>query len=140
MAGRGPAATPTAILKLRNSPDVSRRKEEPVPNPVIPPCPDWMPEDGRKEWDRITVLLAKFGCMTEWDASQMAAYCQAWAEFAEATKDTDGSWQHRDSVARRLMIAASKFGMSPADRVRVRAEKVKPKADGKARFFGSGGA
>ena len=138
MAGRGPAPTPTKILKMRGSWRADTRPYEPQPEPGVPTCPDWMPDEGKREWRRVCGELAGLGLLTKLDRATLAVLCQAWADFRAAVEGD--SFKDRDIAAKRLLAAADRFGLSPAMRSRVQATKPAGNQEGpKAAYFKKGG-
>ena len=135
MAGRGPAPTPTAILKARGSWLAKTRPDEPKPERSLPTCPSWLPKEAKTEWNRIVPELDKLGLLTAIDRAALAAYCQAWSDFREAVEGD--SLRDRDTAAKRLINAAAQFGLSPAARARVQAApKDKNAKEGIKKYFG----
>ena len=82
MGRRGPAATPTPILKLRGSWLARERAEEPFSEESAPVCPPWLNAEGKKTWDRLVLALAPV--LREVDSDLLARYCDASARFIEA--------------------------------------------------------
>jgi len=85
MAGRKPK--PTAIHKLNGNP--GRRKlndKEPTPEIVVPEIPEYLTDEAKKEWKRITPELERLGLISEIDRAGLAAYCQAYGRWVEAEK------------------------------------------------------
>jgi P27 family predicted phage terminase small subunit len=68
----------TPALKLRR--DASESEE------VIPTCPAILTGEGRREWHRIVAALARLGTLETVDRSVLTVYCQAWADFHEASR------------------------------------------------------
>lgn len=96
----------------------------------------------RKEWERITVELARYGLISEVDRAAMAFYCVNWARHCEAedmiakaaaasgssglfVKTPNGypvqsPWLAVSNKAMELCrIFLAEFGMTPAARTRV---------------------
>ena len=136
MRGRRPK--PTRIKALTGNP--GRRPlnvDEPRPEPKIPDCPAELGPVARQEWTRLTVELGKLRLLTELDRAALAAYCGAYALWAEAieaiqkygtmVKSPSGYPQQSPyvAVANRqaeiMMRIASEFGFTPASRGRISA-------------------
>lgn len=155
MGRRGPAATPTRILKLRGSNKIYNRKHEPQPERTKPPCPKWLDDDARNCWRRLADKLDAAGILTVIDGNALARYCHLWARWRRAEdfikekgdmyplKDADGSvryWQPwpqlsiAHKLAQQLTRLEQEFGLTPASRPRI---SVIPPAtqSGLARFF-----
>ena len=86
MRGRKP--TPTALHLLRGNPG-KRRRDAREPKPAAagsaPPRPGWRTTPGL-EWQRLAPMLARLGVLTETDADALAAYCEAWVTWKQATQ------------------------------------------------------
>jgi P27 family predicted phage terminase small subunit len=59
---------------------------EPKPNAVTPECPPELGPVARREWDRLVVELIALRLLTNLDRAALAAYCGAYALWAEATE------------------------------------------------------
>lgn len=153
MAGRGPAPTPTAILRQRGSTLLRHRTDEPMPDRGCPQCPKELDAEARREWHRTIIPWAKRGVIRKLNRATAAAYCMAWSRLLEARQHvkeegavmtTDrgfpvkNPWitiEHESTT--RLLRFAQELGLTPASQTRVRAEKEKNADAGneKARFF-----
>jgi P27 family predicted phage terminase small subunit len=112
-------------------------EDEPKPEQVIPECPPELSPAARAEWDRLVGELASLRMMTNLDRAALAAYCGAYALWAEATEALQkyGSMIKSPqgfpiqspylSIANRqaeiMMRIASEFGFTPASRSRIAA-------------------
>jgi P27 family predicted phage terminase small subunit len=108
---------------------------EPRPEPVVPDCPTELGPVARREWDRLAGELGKLNLLTTLDRAALAAYCGAYALWAEATEAIQkfGTMVKSPSgypiqspyvsIANRqaeIMIRiASEFGFTPASRSRI---------------------
>jgi len=84
----GPPPTPTRLKLLRGNP--SKRplnNKEPKPRITIPSCPKHLNQEARKEWRRITRELAALGLISNLDRAALAAYCDAYARWVEASEN-----------------------------------------------------
>jgi P27 family predicted phage terminase small subunit len=141
MRGRRPK--PTALKKLQGNP--GKRKlnpDEPAPPAGIPECPDYLDVLARREWKRVSALLAASGILTEIDGTALAAYCQAYSHWLDAegqvrklgtiVKTPSGYPILNPHVvlAKQAMQQMHKFlvefGMTPSSRSRLRIEKPAP--------------
>jgi len=59
--------------------------DEPRPEANIPECPPQLGPLARQEWDRLVGELATLRLLTNLDRAALAAYCGAYALWAEAT-------------------------------------------------------
>src|SRR5262245_3685380 len=83
--GRRPK--PTHLKLLTGNP--GRRplnKGEAKPPPGIPSCPGHLNPVAKREWRRVSRLLAECGLFTEIDRAALAAYCQCYARWVEAER------------------------------------------------------
>ena len=134
MRGRRP--TPTRIKVLTGNPGKrALNKSEPRPDPVVPACPPELGPRAQREWHRLVGDLSKFHLLTNLDRAALAAYCGAYALWAEATeaiqkygtmiKSPAGFPMQSPyiAIANRqaeiMMRIASEFGFTPASRSRI---------------------
>ncbi len=160
MGRRGPAPTPTEVLKLRGSTLVTKRREQSeAKGPVGKPRgPDWLDKDGKAMWRHLVPLLDAMGVLTRVDGNALARYCRLWSRWrkAEAFIDEKGEmYPLRDekgqvkyfqqwpqvAIAHKLALQLSRLeqelGMTPAARSRIRIEKKNDKPrTAAARHFG----
>jgi P27 family predicted phage terminase small subunit len=139
MRGRRPK--PTRLKGLTGNPE-KLNNAEPRPEAAIPECPDELGEPARREWNRLVGELASLKLLTNFDRAALAAYCGAYALWAEATEaiqkyglmiKSPSRYPVQSpyvSVANRqaeiMMRIASEFGFTPASRSRV---STHPKAE-----------
>jgi P27 family predicted phage terminase small subunit len=113
----------------------------------VPPCPQHLGTAARAEWKRITPHLVAAGLVTHLDRASLAAYCQAYGEWAmleakvkilmgekddagfvkgaDALVDVTPSGykqvaaiaQARDRALDRMLRFAKEFGLTPASRI-----------------------
>lgn len=109
--------------------------DEPEPAPIVPDCPPELGPVAQKEWQRLSGELGKLRILTQLDRAALAAYCGAYALWAEATENIQkyGTMVKSPSgypiqspyvsVANRqaeiMMRIASEFGFTPASRSRI---------------------
>ena len=79
MGRRGPAPTPTRILKIRGSTLVTRKREAgEVQGPSgIPDRPDWLDVDSLVTWDSLVPLLIQMGVLTRVDGKALTVRCKS---------------------------------------------------------------
>jgi P27 family predicted phage terminase small subunit len=157
MGQRGPAPTPTAILKLRGSTLVSKRRQaREARGPAgAPDPPDWLDEEAKAMWDHLLPMLEGIGVLTRIDGNALARYCRLWSRWrkAEAYLDKHGEmYPLKDDRGRvkcvqqwpQVAIAAKlsqqltrleqEFGMTPSARSRVQVQSSLGQTD-KSRYF-----
>ena len=111
-------------------------KREPKPKLGIPPCPEHLGDEARKEWHRSAQLLAEVGLLSQIDRAALAAYCVAWGRWVEAeeqlrktgllvkTKSPNGFPIQSPFLAiankamRQMHSLLAEFGMTPSARSR----------------------
>jgi len=162
MGRRGPAPTPTAILKLRGSALVTRQRERcEVRAPAgLPDRPDWLDADGRSAWDQIVPQLDAMGVLSRIDGNALSRYCRLWTRWRKMEdfiaergemyplKDETGNvkcfqqWP-QVAIASKLALLLTRmeqeFGMTPSARARLQLNPATPRPTGdKSRFFNAG--
>ena len=97
MRGRRPK--PTRLKMLTGNPGKRPlNDDEPRPEASIPECPPELGPVAREEWDRLVGELAALRLLTNLDRAALAAYCGAYALWAEAT-EADPEVRRHDQVA-----------------------------------------
>ena len=81
MGSRGPAATPTDILKLRGSRLADRRPREPRPPKGAPRCPSRLTKPERSVWKQVVPILREMQVLTLADGNALARYCVLLCEW-----------------------------------------------------------
>jgi P27 family predicted phage terminase small subunit len=138
MRGRKPK--PTHIKAITGNP--GKRKlnyDEPRPEPAVPSCPPELSPAAQREWERLVAELSKLNLLTNLDRAALAAYCAAyalWAEAVEAIQKFGAMVKSPTgfpiqspyiSIANRqaeiMMRISSEFGFTPASRGRISAPK-----------------
>jgi P27 family predicted phage terminase small subunit len=134
MRGRRP--TPTRLKMLTGNPGKRPlNHDEPRPEANIPECPPELGPVARAEWDRLVGELAALRLLTNLDRAALAAYCGAYALWADATAQIEKYGAMIKSpqgfpiqspylaIANRqaeiMMRIASEFGFTPASRSRI---------------------
>jgi P27 family predicted phage terminase small subunit len=134
MRGRKPKPTRLKII-TGNPGKRPLNQDEPMPEPLVPDCPPELSAAAQREWLRLTYELSKLRVLTALDRAALAAYCAAYALWAEATeavgkygvmiKSPTGFPIQSPylSIANRqveiMMRVASEFGFTPASRGRI---------------------
>jgi P27 family predicted phage terminase small subunit len=134
MRGRRPK--PSRIKILAGNPGKRpMNTNEPRPEPMVPDCPSELGPTARQEWERLAGELGRLRILTVLDRAALAAYCNAYGLWAEATEAIQkyGTMVKSPtgypiqspyvSIANRqaeIMIRiASEFGFTPASRSRI---------------------
>lgn len=132
MRGRPPK--PTALKVLAGNPG-HRRLNEQEPKPALgATIPEYLLRfpDAAAAWKRWAPKLQDLGVLTEIDAPAFGRLCRLWAE------DQARAIERHPSDPRLLVEIRhleGRFGMTPADRARIKAEPKKAKSK-LARFRG----
>jgi P27 family predicted phage terminase small subunit len=83
MRGRRPK--PTRLKLLTGNPGKrALNMDEPQPEPAIPDCPPELGDVAKREWDRLVGELATLRIVTNLDRAALAAYCNAYALWADS--------------------------------------------------------
>lgn len=140
----GRAKKPTNLRILQGNPGrVKINPNEPKPELCIPEPPDFLSGYALEEWHRITPILEGLGLLSDLDTMALAAYCQCyerWRKAEDGIKQDGGMTTVTDkgnvvqsphvSIANKAMLNMHKFlvqfGMSPASRAGVTANKKQP--------------
>ena len=161
MGKRGPAKTPTPILKARGSWLAATRNGEPQPDNGEPPCPEWLAAAALDAWQYLAPKLEAMGVLTRIDGNALSRYCELWGRWQKAAdflrehgdvypaKDAEGrvtgfeQWPQVNIVAKlggELHRLEQQFGLTPASRagLSISANHGKDKDKGRARFFSAG--
>ena len=149
MAKRGPKPLPTKILKVRGSRHLERRRDYKRPKSEIPAMPDSLSTDAKKIWNRVVLVLAQNGLLTQLDGDVLGAYCETVAEYWQALKfcknpllkTKAGNIIQNPAIgiknkARDAMVKiAAQFGMTPSARSSLAIEpKSQPENKAKSPF------
>ena len=121
-----------------------------MPIAVNCPCgkrlraPDDLLGEALAEWRRIVPLFADKGVLSPGDRGALISYCRAWDHLCEAELGWDAAdgtdEKHRankvlhDAFSRWLRLA-ERFGLTPADRARVKIPGTGGRDKSKAKFF-----
>jgi P27 family predicted phage terminase small subunit len=142
---------PTALKVLEGTNRADREnKNEPAVNVEIPEPPEHLSELALIEWHRIAPVLFKYGLLSNIDMAALAAYCQAFSRWAKAETQlkTESYTIKTDKgniiqnplvgIANQAMIQMRafliEFGMTPASRTKVSANKPASGSDPWADF------
>ena len=162
MGRRGPAPTPSAVLKVRGSWRGDMNPDEPKPEAGPPDCPQQLSEAAQGIWREMVQIVAP-GVLTRDNGQTLARYCHSlcrWWKLAEwldenpdtyTVDDKLGNTRHvrhpnvitYEKLGRDLTRIEQEFGLTPAARTRVQAKHqdgTEGKKQGKGRFFPNGPA
>ncbi|MGQ4514230.1 phage terminase small subunit P27 family [Streptomyces sp. DW26H14] len=94
-----------------------------------PEPPEWLTDEARAEWDRVVPGLTRLDLLKPEDRAALAAYCETWAVFVEATdavrrdgltiEAAQGTLPHpavaiARNAGRELRTWAGHFGLTPS--------------------------
>ena len=150
MGKRGPAKTPTEVLKGRGSWRGDDRDDEPVAPAEPPVRPAWLSELEARIWDETVPRLDGMRILSCADEALLASYCIEYAAVQECkeiiaregrmVETHKGLVKHPAQLALenamdKLIKLAREFGLSPASRANVSTEKA-PKSGTTGKFIG----
>jgi|APSaa5957512622_1039677.scaffolds.fasta_scaffold171757_1 P27 family predicted phage terminase small subunit len=88
MGGKKPLSK--KVIKLRGEKDYKRPNKDKTLDEQVkasePDMPDFLDEEGQKEWGRVTGWLRELGILTKFDRGVIARKCQNWSSWVMATK------------------------------------------------------
>lgn len=141
MGTRGPAPTPTAVLKLRDSRLARERQQrgEPQPERGVPTRPHTVTNESRALWSAVTRMLDHMQVLTVIDGGQLERYCLMFVQWRQiqrviakfsSTDDllvgslkNDGTrpilrnaWAEAHRLDAALRQTEAQFGLTPAAR------------------------
>lgn len=136
---RGRKSKPTELKKLEGNPGKrALNNQEPKPDVVIPPPPDYLEGPALEEWYRITPELQKLRMITALDRAPLVALCQAWGDYIKACDEVEkegevffsdkgnaylNPWTGiKTSAMDRILRISAEFGMTPSARSRLKVE------------------
>lgn len=148
MGLRGPAPKPKKDLERDGSWLAKDRPPELTTDGSAPTPPKGMTKDAADEWKRLVAILHPKGALGgDLDRQSLTFLCEAVSEYNElnklADKCTTGSndWakllDKRNDAFKRWNDLSKRFGLTPADRPRVKVN-APAKANDKSKFFNGG--
>lgn len=92
MGRRGPQKAPLKLRVLNGRADGrdsgGRRVEKPLDFEREPPeMPDWLPDEAKREWERVVPPLAEKGMVKDGDFGSLVSYCMAVWQLREAVEE-----------------------------------------------------
>ena len=149
MAGRKRIPTKLKIIKGTDQP-CRMNPNEAEPDLAIPSPPEHLSQTASVEWGRVSQELYYLGLLSRIDRAALAAYCQSYSRWVEAelqltqkgllvkTKNKNIIQSPLVGIANKSMEMMHKFltefGMTPAARARVQANKPEYIQDKKKGF------
>lgn len=133
----GPPPKPTALKVLQGNPGKKRLPDgEPQP-PLGGPPPQYVMDNPAllRQW---TLNVARCPWRSEADPEAFAAMCVMELAFQDAARDPEASPMLLAKLSQELRGLWAKFGLTPADRTRIKVEQPKPA--GKLQGFRGGKA
>lgn len=83
----GPPKKPTNLKLLQGTFRKDRAvTNEPKPESEIPSVPTHLSDEAKVEWGRISEKLLNLGLLTSIDRAALAAYCQCYSDWIEASR------------------------------------------------------
>lgn len=114
-------------------------------------CPQWLDDEGKKQWGVVTKNLRAMGLLATSDSGLISAYCQTMSrlkasqehikQFGLTISTGAGGLKKNPSVAivekatADLRQLAGELGLSPTSRERLNVKLPNPAAPKKKRFF-----
>lgn len=123
---------------------------EPKPEIEIPPVPSHLADEAKVEWGRVSQDLSQLGLLTRIDRAALAAYCECWADWVDASRlcaSKDGQdrkviktaagnfvenpyFSIKKRSAELMHKFLTEFGMTPASRTKIDASPLPVAKDG----------
>lgn len=143
MGQRGPAKTPSIMLKARGSWRGDENELEPSDEVAAPEIPAGLNKAAREHWEWIVPRLLTRRTLSEVDLGFLAIMCIEWAEYMLAMKDLEKLKKQKGNYKGHLIDhprvrmkgcfdryskAAIQFGLSPSAKARVQATPEQPAA------------
>lgn len=132
MGKRGPAKTPTNILRMRGSWLADTRKAEPQARQGVPSCPAFLAGDDLAEqvWSDACNELAVMGILSTADGVTLGAYCEVVAEYQRLAKRSREVLADGGDIPKQLIDVKNKaradllryaahFGLTPSARASI---------------------
>jgi P27 family predicted phage terminase small subunit len=142
MGKRGTKKTPTKDKKAKGTYRADRAFVDEVEFDILSENilpPEYLNEEGKREWNRVIPQLQSRGILNQTDRSSMIAYCLEWETYIEACIDIrkEGKYQVltnkggseymapnpniqiRNKALANFMRIATEFGFTPSSRTRI---------------------
>ena len=148
---RGPKNKPTNLKVLEGNRGKRKLPDNPKPPDDEPVPPPHLDEYGLEEWRRVAVGLQTMGVLAGLDQAALAAYCDAYSRWRNASeelmelrkksrlnalvmKTISGNWIQQpligiaNKAAGDMVRYASEFGMTPSARARLAVDPTQKKS------------
>lgn len=124
MARTGRPAKPDAAKRIEGTfrPD-RERKGIATSSAPLPPPPSWLSERAETEWERMVPIMSEAGLLTGLDVAVMAGYCEAYAQFVEATAGMN-SRPRNGNASRIKLVQRTNAGVRPNPLVKIRQDAL----------------
>lgn len=136
MGRRGPIPKTDEIRRLEGNPSKRPMKGKSPKPQGIPSCPEWLSQEGKREWRRVVPELTRLGMITKLDQAMLSGYCSLYGHWRRAQKilHNEGTVYvtHRGELKPRPEVEiartfgelvkgfAAELGMTPLSRQRIR--------------------
>lgn len=154
MRGRKPK--PTTLKILEGNP--GRRPindREPMAPAEVPECPDYLDDEAKAEWFRMSAVLRDMGLLTQADRAALAAYCVLYSRWVAAERQVQRLGTIVKSPLKNFPMKSPyltvadqaleemrkfmvEFGLTPSSRGRIRLPEDSPAGDEFDRFLETG--
>lgn len=115
----GPKPAPTVLKQLAGNPGKrALNTHEPRPETGGLTCPDWMPDEGRLQWQRIVPELDRLKMLAKVDSAVLEAFCAVYAEFVTSVRAGEPI---KAALIAQMRFYAGEIGLTPAARARLSA-------------------
>jgi P27 family predicted phage terminase small subunit len=112
MSTPGRKPKPTALKVLEGNPGKRDLNEgEPKPLPIAPDCPEWLVDEAKEVWNKLTPVLERMGVLTEADEIALAAVCSLYIRYKDLEKIIDDKG-YTEKNSRSGVKAVPEFAMS----------------------------
>lgn len=116
----GAPRKPIKLMKLQGTLRKDQLKRNPPEAKGELECPSWLTDEGKKEWNRVTVELTKIGIIGTIDTSMLSIYCDMFGAYIEAR---DSGNPKGVNFIGQLRYMAGCFGLYPTSREKLSTKK-----------------
>ena len=150
MVGRKPKPTNLKIV-TGNPGKRPLNDREPKPKAAIPESPSHLSRRAKAEWRRVSKELKTLGLLTRLDRAALAAYCEAWATWVEASEKVQETGRVirapsgypvinpyvsiANKALNQMYRFMTEFGMTPASRSRLSVSADEERTDPAEKYF-----